>query len=425
LTEVPDLKVELTESGPCERTVNVLVPPAAVLSEREKVVGQFRKKAKIKGFRPGKAPRKLVESSYAESIREELLEHVVSHTFQHILEDHKLMPLDRPMVEEVDLADDMSLKYTARFEVSPKIELKKYKGIEIEKKIHKITDAEIDNTIEDIRDQQAQFAPREGKAGAGDYLLLDFRVIDEEGETSDEGRRTNQLVMAGHEDKLALFSHALVGLGEGADQKIEVPFPEDYPDETLKGRTVTYMVDVKGVREKKLPELNDEFARKTANLDSLDELRKMVRERLEEEVGRRADRDVEEQLFRKLIEENQFAAPPSLVQATIEQQLANMRQQGRNLDPAMYADAMRPAAEFSVKREYLIHEVAAAEKLEVGEEDINSRIEMFARQLGRPLDEIRQDFRGREAMSRLQTMILVDKVVDYLKENNEIKVVED
>jgi len=162
-----------------------------------------------------------------------------------------------------------------------------------------------------------------------------------------------------------------------------------------------------------------------AQLDSMDALRGMVRERLEEEVGRRADRDLEEQIFRRIIEENQFEAPPSLIEATIHQQMDNIRRQGRQVNSEEFHAAMRPAAEFSVKREYLIHEISHADNIEVSDEDVNGRIELFASQMNQPVDEIRKDFRSREAMSRLQNMILVDKVVDFLKENNEIKVVDD
>ncbi len=425
MSEVADLKVEVTESGPCERTIDVSVAAEAVKAEREKLVRQIRKEAKIKGFRPGKAPRRLVEKAYADSIREELVQNVVSESFQQALKDNDLYPLDRPLVEDVDLADNFDLKYKARFEVSPEIELKKYKRFEIEKKIHKVTDEELDKTIEDIRDQQAHFSPKEGVARKGDYLLLDFRVLDEEGATSEEGKRDNQLVMAGHEDKLALFSHSLVGLGEGENQKIEIDFTQDYPDETLSGRKVTYVVDIKGVREKKLPELDDSFAGKVAQLDSMDELRKMVRERLEDEVSRRADHDVEQALLGKIIEENPFDIPPSLVEATIRQQVANIRQQGRDVDEQQFAPAMRPAAEFSVRREYVLNEVAKAEKIEVADEDIVERIQLFATQMGQPVEEIRKDFRTREAMERLHSMVLVDKVVDFLKQNNKIKEVED
>jgi len=425
LSEVTDLKVEVTQSGPCERTIDVSVAAETVKAEREKLVGQFRKQAKIKGFRPGKAPRKLVETTYADSIREELLQNVVAESFQQALKDNELAPLDRPMVEKVDLDDDFKLNYTARFEVSPDIELKKYTGFEIEKKNHKVTDEEIDKTIEDIRDQQAHFSPKEGTAEKGDYLLLDFRVVDEDGQTSDEGKRDNQLVMAGHEDKLALFSHALVGLGEGEGQKIEVDFPEDYPDETLKGRKVTYMVDVKGVREKKLPELDENFTKQVAGVDSVEELRNMVRERLEQEIERRADQELEESLFRKIVEENQFDVPPSLVEATIQQQMANVRRQGREVDEEQFAPAVRPMAEFSVRREYIINEVAKAEKVEISDEEVDERMQQFAGQLGQPVEEVRKDFRGREAMGRLQSMILVDKVVDFLKQNNTITEKED
>ena len=421
-----ELKVDLAESGPCEKTVNVTVDPETVKSEREKVVAHIRKGARIKGFRQGKAPRRLVEQAYAESIREELLEHVISESFQKAVEKEKVIPLTRPLVEQADLADDFRLTFKARFEVNPRIELKRYRKFKIEKKVHKVLGEEVDKTIEDLREQQAHFIPKAGAAAKGDYLLLDFRVVDNEGQTSQEGRRANQLVMAGHDDELALFSHSLVGLAEGADQKIEIDFPADYPDEALKGRRVTYLVDVKGVREKKLPEPDDHFAKQAAGFETLEELKKIVLQRLQAEIERRAARELEDELFRQIIEANNFDIPRSLVDATIMRQIENIRRQGRNVgDVREFAAAMRPLAEFLVRREYVIVEIAKAEKIEASQEDLNARIELYASQLGQSVEEVRKDFRSREAMDNLRSMIVVDKVVEFLKANNDIREVED
>ncbi len=419
------LRVELTESGPCERTMSVTVQPEAVKLEREKVIAEIRKEAKVKGFRPGKAPRNLIEKTYAGSIREELLQKVVSKNFQKALEQEKIAPLSQPQVEKVDLEDDYKLSFQARFEVSPEIELARYKKFKIEKKVRKVSDEDVDSTIENLREQYANFVPKNGAADKGDYLLLDFCVLDEEGNTSPEGRRTNQLVMAGHEDSHALFSHALVGKSEGENQKIEIDFPGDYPDESLKGQRVTYMVDIKNVRQKSLPEVDDHFAKQISQTEDLAALRTMIWENLEREINQRADRQVEEDLFRQIIEANPFDIPSSLVEATIQRQIENIRKQGQAGDEMQMAELIRPSAEFAVKREYVIGEVARREGISVTDEDINAKIEEFATQLDKTAEEVRKDFRSRDAMNHLRSLILVEKVVRFLLENNDIKQVEE
>jgi len=419
------LRVELTESGPCERTMSVTVQPEAVKLEREKVIAEIRKEAKVKGFRPGKAPRNLIEKTYADSIREELLQKVVSKNFQKALEQEKIAPLSQPQVEKVDLEDDYKLSFQARFDVSPEIELARYKKFKIEKKVRKVSDEDVDSTIENLREQYANFVPKDGAADKGDYLLLDFSVLDEKGNTSPEGRRTNQLVMAGHEDSHALFSHALVGKSEGENQKIEIDFPGDYPDESLKGQRVTYMVDIKNVRQKSLPEVDDHFAKQISQTEDLAALRTMIWENLEREINQRADRQVEEDLFRQIIEANPFDIPSSLVEATIQRQIENIRKQGQAGDEMQMAELIRPSAEFAVKREYVMGEVARREGISVTDEDINAKIEEFATQLDKTAEEVRKDFRSREAMNHLRSLILVEKVVRFLLENNDIKQVEE
>jgi trigger factor len=370
-------------------------------------------------------PANLIERTYAGSIREELLQKVVSKNFQKALEQEKIAPLSQPQVEKVDLEDDYKLSFQARFEVSPEIELARYKKFKIEKKVRKVSDEDVDSTIENLREQYANFVPKNGAADKGDYLLLDFSVLDEEGNTSPEGRRTNQLVMAGHEDSTALFSHALVGKSEGENQKIEIDFPGDYPDESLKGQRVTYMVDIKNVRQKSLPEVDDHFAKQISKTEDLAALRTMIWENLEREINQRADRQVEEDLFRQIIEAKPFDIPSSLVEATIQRQIENIRKQGQAGDEMQMAELIRPSAEFAVKREYVMGEIARREEISVTDEEINAKIEEFATKLDKTAEEVRKDFRSREAMNHLRSLILVEKVVRFLLENNDIKQVEE
>lgn len=421
-----NIKVEVTNSGPCERTLSVQVDSGEFRSEREKVLRQFRKEARIPGFRPGKVPVSLIESRFKDSIRDEAVQNVINNGFRQALEQEKINPLTHPVVEKVDLAEDMSVSFEARVEVYPEVKLEKYTGFVVEKKLRKVDGQDIDQALENVREQQAHFVPKEGKAEKGEYLLMDFRVLDEDGEPDRETERKDQLVMAGHEDPNALFSHALVGLEPGGDQELTVDFPADYPEDSLKGRTVRYRLDVKDVRQRVLPELDDEFARGVSHAGDLNALRELVRGNMEQDIEHRASQQVEEELFRKVIDANEFELPNSLIEESINNRVEYVRRQNRGsrIDEAELKQAVRPGAILGLKREFVIHEIARKEDIQVTPEDVSSRIEMYASQLGQPLEEVQKDFRSARSMNRLRSMILEDKVVDFLKRNNEIKEVE-
>jgi len=421
------LKVEISKSGPCERTMSVTVEPETVQDHREKVISGLRREAKIKGFRPGKAPRTLIVKRFADSIKEELLQNVVTDSFQKALEQENLMPLSRPVVEKVDLGQDDELSFKARFEVSPEINLARYKKFRTEKKVHQVTDEEVEGAIDTLREQHAHFIPKNQAAEKGDYLLIDFCLLDENGEVLPDTERPNQLVMAGHDDPDALFSHALVGKAEGENQIIEIDFPADYPDEPLRGRKVIYRVNVKGVREKALPEIDDHFASQVSRAGDVAGLKELVRENIKKEMERRAERETEEELFRLIIESNPFDIPNALVEHTLERQLNNYKNQHQNqsIDEKRFREIIQPSAEFLVRREYIIHEIVRKEQLTVTDDDLKAKIEEFAAQLGSTEQEVRKDFRTREAMNNLRSLVQEEKVVRFLLDNNDIKRVEE
>ncbi|MBN2288018.1 MAG: trigger factor [Candidatus Glassbacteria bacterium] len=422
-----NLKVEVADSGPCERTLSVTIQPEAVRDEREKVLSDFRKKARIEGFRPGKAPRKLIAGRFAEAIKVEVLQNVINAGCAQALEQEKIQPLTRPTVQKVDLSEDDELSFVASVEVPPQIKLKRYTKFKVENRVHTITDRDVDEALENLRDRQARFIPKEGAAEAGDYLVIDFAVLDEEGGSQPANERKNQLVMAGHEDPTALFSHRLVGLTEGENQRVDIDFPEDYPDGSLQGKKVGYRVDVRGVRVKTLPELDDHFAAQVSPAENLEGLKELIRQNLQHEVDQRARRRLEDEIFRLIIEANPFDVPASLVGSAVRRQVENARKQypDQQIDGEEIARIARPVAEFSIKREYLIREIAGQEKIEAAPADFEARIQEYAGQLNKPVDEVRGDFRSAEAAGQLRALILTEKVVQFLLENNDIKKVEE
>lgn len=420
-----ELKVEVTSSGPCERMMSVIVLPELVRSQRAKVIDELRKEITLKGYRPGKVPRDLIAKRFADSIKEELKQHVVTETFRKAVEQEKITPVSAPIVEDLKLEEDDGLSYKARFDVMPEIDLARYTGFWLEKKVHKVTDEDVDKGVANLREQYAHFVPKGGAAEKGDYLLIDFRLLDEEGKVTPDTERANQLVMAGMDDPMALFSRELVGKSEGNGQIIVIDFPADYPEKNLQGRKVTYQVDVKGARQKVLPELDDHFARQASDAQDLAGLKDIIRRNMEREITHQADRQAEDEIFRLIIEANPFNVPNSMVESAVKRQLESYKKRNQPVDEERLAQIMQPSAEFMIKREFIIREVASKEQIAVEEEDIISKMQQYADQLGSSIEEVRKDFRSREGMNYLHSVVQEDKVIKYLLENNDIELVEE
>jgi trigger factor len=190
---------------------------------------------------------------------------------------------------------------------------------------------------------------------------------------------------------------------------------------------VSYQVDVKGVRVKSLPELDDHFTQQVSRAENLADLKEIIRQNLQVEVDSRSRRGVEEELFRLIVEVNPFVVPSSMVESAVRRQIENTKGQYPNqkIDEEEIARISRPIAEFNIKREYLIREIAKEEKIEVTPSDIETKIEEYAAQLGKPLEEVKRDFRSAEAANYLRSLILTEKVVQFLLKNNDIKEVEE
>ena len=423
---IADLKVEVTESGPCKKRIAITVGAGEVKSERERIIADIRKNTAMDGFRKGKVPKSLIVGKFSDDIKSEVLHHLTEDAFRQALEDNKIEPITQPMVDKLDMADDDTLTFEAEVEVTPDTPIEKYTGFDFEKKVRKITDKNVSDTLDDLRERHADFEPKEGAAGKGDFLLADVVVIDEEGVADTENARKGQLIMAGHEDAGALFSHKLVGMSEGDDQRVEVPFPDDYQEESVRGKTIVYKVDVKGVKVKKLPEVDDEFAKSALQMDSIDDVKKIIRENLEREAGMIADRELEKIIFDKLIEENPFELPENLVNELIEREKQQVRQRykGQQMDEAQLEENIRPRVVYSVRRDYILGRIAETENIEATEDDMKLKMAEYAAQMGQNVESVQQDFARPEAMSRLRTMILEEKVVRILQEKNNIKEVD-
>src|SRR6202789_2736041 len=254
---------ETTETATCRREIELEIPAENVQKATDKVVRDITRVARIPGFRPGKAPATLIRRRFAEDIQGEVVQSLVPEYLEKALDEKKLVPVTRPEVDKVEFKEGEPLKFRAVFEVLPEFELGEYKGLEVQVEDLDAGDTKIDQVIEEMRERAATFVPVEGRAAKdGDYALIKLSGTPE-GE-GDPVEADNIMCHIGAEETLESFTENLRGANSGETKKFQAKYPDDYPDEKLQGKTYDYTVDVQAIKEKKLPELNDEFAEEVA-----------------------------------------------------------------------------------------------------------------------------------------------------------------
>src|ERR1700675_1367837 len=271
---------EGTAAATCRRELDLEIPADEVTKKLESVPKEFARVARVPGFRPGKAPVSLIRRRFAEDIKGEVVQSLVPERVEKAVTEQKLTPVSQPQVEKLDFTEGQPLKFRAVFEVLPEFELGNYKDLAIEMPAMDITEADVAKTLEEMRERAAAFAPVEGRAVEnGDYVQLKLMGTPAGG--GEPLQADSVLCHIGAEETMESFNENLRGANIGEHKKFEVAYPADYPDAKLAGKTYNYGVEVLGIKNKRLPELNDEFAKDVSDAGSLDELKTKLRQSLE------------------------------------------------------------------------------------------------------------------------------------------------
>src|ERR1700674_5484479 len=242
----------------CRRELDLEIPAAEVQKAIERVAREFARVARVPGFRPGKAPIPLIRRRFADDIKGEVLQSLLPEQIDRAVKDKKLMPITQPQVDKVDFAENGPLKFRAIFEVLPEFELGSYKDLEVEVESAAVTDADVEKVLAESRERAATFVAIEGRALAkGDYAQL--KLVGTPADGAEPLKADNVMCHLGAEETLEAFTENLTGAQQGEHKHFEVTYPADYPDKKLAGKKYTYAVEVLGIKEKKLPELNDDF----------------------------------------------------------------------------------------------------------------------------------------------------------------------
>jgi trigger factor len=407
-------EASLETSAGLERRLTVRVPNAEIERAIDARLKQVGKTARLKGFRPGKVPQKVVRQYYGGQVREEVLADVVRTTFSRAIAEQKLNPAGGPRIEPLTESGE-HFTYRATFEVYPEIKLGPLSELEIEVPSVEVGEEDLDAMIEKLRGQRATWHEVDRKAAEGDRVTVDFAgTID--GEPFEGGSGKGIGIVVGSGQVLKEFDAALHGVSAGDSTTATVLFPQDYPTKDLAGKTAVFSIDVKKVEERRLPELDDAFAESFGISGGAASLRGEVRKNMERELKERLRAETKTRAFDALIRANQVVLPRTLVEEEIRALQAEALRQMGSTDPkhAPPRERVEPAAQRRVTVGLLIQELLREHKIKLDQSRVDERIKELAAPYENP-DEAAQFYRSdRGMMAQVEASVLEDQVVDLI-----------
>ena len=429
------MKVEVENKPESVSTLRIELPPDEVTKEWDAIANSFARFAKIPGYRPGKAPRRVIEAKFKKEIQDELTRKLVSKSYRDAIEQKQLRVVSLTNLEEVEFGDDKSIRFRATVITAPEFELPEYKNIKVEPPSTEVTDAEIDAAIERLRDQSADFVDVPDRG----LQLGDFAVIDFEGTI--DGKPVNEIapnaakalhggkkfwLRMAEDNFLPRFCEQLVGLKKDESRTVTVDFPADFPVTELAGKQTNYDVTVHEIKEKVLPAVDDAFAAKLVPGKGLTDLRHMIEHDIVHEKEHEVERAKEAQIVKYLHEHVQFDLPPPLLRNETRRALGELvqRNRERGITDEMLKGKEKELVEGAgglaahrLKTNFILSRIAEQEKITVTHEDLESQIRQEALRYNMPVEKMRKELQQHERLDSLAEQILLGKTLDFLKAN--------
>jgi trigger factor len=415
----------------CRRELDLEIPADQVAKKMETIAKELSRIARVPGFRPGKAPVALIRKRFAEDIKGEMVQSLVPERVEQAVNEQKLTPVSQPQVEKLDFAEGQPLKFRAVFEVLPEFELGDYKNLQIDMPAMEITDEDVAKTLQEMRERAATFAPVDGRpVENGDYVQLKLMGTPSGG--GDPLQADSVMCHIGAEETMEPFNENLRGANVGDHKNFDVAYPADYPDAKLSGKTYHYDVGVLGIKTKKLPDLNDEFAKDVSDATTLEELKGKVRESLNAARDQKHKELLREKVLEALVKGHDFPVPESMVERQMDvrlervvRSLANQGVDPRavNIDWVSLRRRQQERATDDVKAELIIDRIATAENIDPTEEEVDHELTHLASHSGESAEALRARLTKQGALDRMKAKLRSDKTLDWLAQNSTIKTV--
>lgn len=413
-----DMKVSVEASAGLERRMTVQIPAERIEKEVDSRLLRVGRNAKLKGFRPGKVPRRVIRERYGGQVRQEVLQDMIQSSYSSAIQQENLRPAALPTIEPGGAAEGGDFSFTAVFEVYPDVEIEGLDQLTVEKALTKVTDADVDDMLQTLRKQRADWLPVERKAADGDRVTVDFEGTLK-GQPFEGGGGQDVPIVLGEGRMLADFEKNLTGLVAGDEKSFKMKFPKDYPSADLAGQKAVFAVTVKEVAEQQLPALDGDFV-KGFGIDSgdLEAFRADVRANMEREAEARNRAEVKRQVIEQLLEANPIEIPATLVgqeaSSLRSESLRNMGITDDNDPNAPPVDGFRDAAERRVRLGLLVAAVIQENDLQVDRDVVKARVDEICAPYEKP-DEIRKIyFQNPQLMAQVENVVMEEQVIAWL-----------
>ena len=411
-----NIAIESKKADGAERHLQVTIPADAVNDAKKVAARKLASKVSIPGFRPGKAPVGMVMKRFADAVRSEAIEALVQEAYKEVIDREQLKVAAQPHIHDLKFEEGGPVSFDLHIELRPEVKLENSQGFKVSRMQRVVTDDNVRDQIEHIRDQRATWAPVDGKPMEGDEITALLATSEDGGEIPDG--REYRLVLGGGQ-AIAGIEEVIMELTPGSTAERPVKWPDDFPDEAQRSRTKTVRVELKEVKRKLLPDLDDAFAREVGDFDSIDDLRRTVREDMEESAKRESDAEVRQKLLDEIIGANPFDVPPSWV-AQIVQGYAEAYKIPEE-EHERFAQGFRPTAERQVRRDMVIDAISDAETLKASESEIDDKITSMAEKRGVNPGQLYASLQKAQRLNELERGITEDKVFKWLFERNTIE----
>jgi len=423
--EIAALKVDVrdSESDAWQKVLTIEVPSEELAEDYDAILEDYQKRAVLPGFRKGRVPRNVLELQFGHSLEHEVLERAVKRSYERAVREQNLEPVSYPAIDKIRFDKGKPLTYEAKVDIRPAVTPRDYFGLDMPSNEATVGDDEVDKALEELRQRTADWVPVERQAAPGDAVLVDYVRLNAKGKPIHHSEQKDALVELDASGLLPEFRQNLLGKKTGDNANFSVTYPAEFGNEELRGKAVTFSLQVKGVRERKVRPLDDAFATEVVGMRDLPELKARIRLNLEGEAKLKALQGQEEAIVDQILAKNPMDLPESMVREYLEELLQRLKKEGREWTPEeeeRFRTEYRPQAERRIKRDLLVDAIIRAENVTVTEEEIDQTLRGAATE-DAPPQEAERLLRSPAQRDRARAHLVERKLFALLREKARLK----
>jgi len=411
----------------CQKEMEVTVSEKKISKEYQKTLNHFAGRAKIKGFRKGKAPRNLVEQMYHDEIKSNIINNLAPKAIHESLMKENISPVTSPVITDLDFQEDKPLKMKIQFEVWPEFELPKYKNIKVKEEDKSVSTEDVNKSLNDLREKSAKYKPVKNRGiKKDDYVMAEIKGMDLDSKKMLPTEKT--VVLAEHPDNDPALNEALIGMKEEEQKEFRVSYKKDHKNKRLAGKNIRYTVKVLSIKEKSLPELNNDFAKDFGEFKDLNSLKDEIKKELNSARENISKQNLTEKIIKKISEKVDFELPESVVEQEAKsniQKILSSRQRVQSQlsekeKKALQVEA-RDKAKQSIKNHLILNKIAEKENINISDKELEEEYKSLAKSNNVPLIKIKEYMSQEGRKDDLKQNMLIRKTIDFLVDNAKIE----